>query len=183
MITYGRSRQFRYPVALQNRLTNASPALGILWLLPYTPSRALVDPYFHEQYRIPIFLTDCDYRGLDVKHRLLVMNGQCAMQQEDQVQWHNVKVKKARGVKPGIYNIYTAKKADKSKEHAGVILYTDKKNVYQRVGNGQYVTHDRTDFAKLPEPGETKSISYSADGKAVVSEAALEQKNHENLTV
>jgi hypothetical protein len=122
------------------------------------------------------FLTDGDYRGLDVKHRLLVMNGQCAMQQEDQVQWRNVKIKKARGVKPGIYNIYTAKKADKSKEHAGVILYTDKNNVYQRVGNGQYVTHDRTDFTKPPEPGETKCISYNADGKAVVSEAALGQK-------
>jgi len=51
------------------------------------------------------------------------MNGQCAMQQEDQGQWRNAKVKKARGVKPGIYNIYTANKADKSKEHSGVILY------------------------------------------------------------
>ena len=111
-----------------------------------------------------------------MKQRLLVMNGQCAMQQEDQGQWRNAKVKKARGVKPGIYNIYTANKADKSKEHLGVILYTDKTNVFQRVWKGQYVTHDRADFAKPLEPGETKSIAYSADGKAVVSEATLGQK-------
>jgi len=57
-------------------------------------------------------------------------------------------------------------------------LYADKTTVYQQVGKGQYITHDRADFAKLPETGETKSISYSADGKAVVSEAALGQNNH-----
>ncbi len=110
-----------------------------------------------------------------MKQRLLVMNGQCAMQQEDQGQWRNVKVEKARGVKPGIYNIYTANKADKSKEHSGAILYTDKTSVYQQVGKGQYVSHDRADFAKPPEPGETKRITYSAEGKAVVSEATLGQ--------
>jgi hypothetical protein len=111
-----------------------------------------------------------------MKQRLLIMNGQCAMQQEDQGQWRNVKVEKARGVKPGIYNIYTANQADKAKAYSGVILYTDKTTVYQQVGKGQYVTHDQTDFAKPPEAGETKSISYSAEGKAVVSEATLGQK-------
>ena len=95
------------------------------------------------------------------------MNGQCAMQQEDQGQWRNLKVKKARDVKPGIYNIHLSAQADKAKTYDGVILYADKNNVYQRVGKGQYVTHDRADFARLPEPGETKSITYSADGKAV----------------
>ncbi len=116
-----------------------------------------------------------------MKQRLLVMNGQCSMQQEDQGQWRNVKVEKAKGVKPGIYNIYTANKADKIKEHAGVILYADKTTVYQQVGKGQYIIHDRADFAKLPETGETKSISYSADGKAVVSEAALGQKQSRKI--
>ncbi len=111
-----------------------------------------------------------------MKQRLLIMNGQCSMQQEDQGQWRNIKVEKARGVKPGIYNIYTANKADKTKAHAGVILYADKTTVYQQIGKGQYITHERADFVKLPETGETKSISYSAEGKAVVSEAALVQK-------
>ena len=110
-----------------------------------------------------------------MKQRLLVMNGQCALQQEDQDQWRNVKVDKARGVKPGIYNIYTASKSDKAKDHSGIILYTDKTTVYQQVGKGQYVSHDRADFKKPPEPGETKRISYSEDGKAVVAEATLGQ--------
>ena len=111
-----------------------------------------------------------------MKHRLLVMNGQCSMQQEDQGQWRNIKVEKARGVKPGIYNIYTATQADKTKAQVGLILYVDKTTVYQQIGKGQYITHERADFAKQLESGETKSISYGDDGKAVVSEAALVQK-------
>ena len=111
-----------------------------------------------------------------MKQRLLVMNGQCTMQQEDQGQWKNSKVEKARGVKPGIYNIYTANRADKAKEHTGIILYVDKSMVYQQVGKGQYVTHAQTDFAKLLIAGETKIIRYSNDGKAVAFEATLGQK-------
>jgi len=116
-----------------------------------------------------------------VKQRLLVMNGQCAMQQEDQGQWRNVKVEKARGVKPGIYNIYTAIKADKSKSQSGIVLYADKAAVYQQVGKGQYVIHERSDFAKPPEPGEAISISYNADGKAIVSEVTLTQKQSRKI--
>jgi hypothetical protein len=46
-----------FVVRQNNRSTNTSPALGILWLLPYTPGRALFNPHSHEQGRIPIFLT------------------------------------------------------------------------------------------------------------------------------
>ena len=116
-----------------------------------------------------------------MKQRLLVMNGQCAMQQEDQGQWRNVKVEKAKGVKPGIYNIYLATPADKSKEHSGVILYADKAAIYQQVGKGQYVSHDRADFVKPPEPGAAKRITYAADGKAVVAEATLAQKQSRKI--
>jgi KfrB protein len=116
-----------------------------------------------------------------VKQRLLVMNGQCALQQEGQGQWLNVKVDKAKGVKPGIYNIYTAIPADKAKEHVGVILYSDKTSVYQQVGKGQYIRHDRTDFKKPPEPGETKRITYSAEGKAVVAEVTLVQSQSRKM--
>ena len=110
---------------------------------------------------------------IDVNQRLLVMNGQCVMQQEDQGRWRNVKVKKARGVKSGIYNIYTANKADKAKEHSGVILYTDKTIVYQQVGKGQYVTHDRADFAKPPEPGETHRGRHTIRNINPVNESKL----------
>jgi len=116
-----------------------------------------------------------------VKQRLLVMNGQCAMQQEDQGQWRNVKVEKARGVKPGIYNIYLATPADKSQEHSGVILYADKTVIYQQVGKGQYVSHDRAAFIKPPESGAAKRITYSADGKAYVVEVTLAQKQSRKI--
>ena len=116
-----------------------------------------------------------------MKQRLLVMNGQCALQQEDQGQWRNIKVEKAKAVKPGIYNVYLATQADKSKEYTGVILYTDKTIIYQQIGKGQYVSHDRADFAKPPEPGETKRITYSADGKAMMSEATLGQKHSRKI--
>jgi hypothetical protein len=116
-----------------------------------------------------------------VKQRLLVMNGQCALQQEDQGQWRNVKVEKARGVKPGIYNVYLATQADKSTEYTGVILFTDKTIIYQQVGKGQYVSHDRADFAKPPEPGETRRISYSAEGNAIISDATLGQKQSRKI--
>lgn len=53
--------------------------------------------------------------------------------------------------------------------------------MYQQIGKGQYITHERADFVKLPESGETKSISYSAEGKAVVSEAALVQKQSRKI--
>jgi hypothetical protein len=116
-----------------------------------------------------------------MKQRLVVMNGQCSMQQEDQGKWRNVKVEKARGVKPGIYNIFTANKADKTTQYSGVILFTDKVTVYQQIGKGQYITHDRADFAKLPVSGEMKSISYSTEGKAVVSDATLGQKQSRKI--
>jgi len=116
-----------------------------------------------------------------VKQRLLVMNGQCALQQEDQGQWRNVKIEKAKGVKPGIYNIYLATQADKTKAYSGVILFIDKAVVYQQTGKGQYVVHERADFAKPPEAGETKSIRYGTEGKALVSDVALEQKHSRKI--
>ena len=116
-----------------------------------------------------------------MKQRLLIMNGQCALQQEDQGQWRNVKIEKAKGVKPGIYNIYLATRADKTKEFVGVILYTDKTVIYQQVGKGQYVSHDPADFKKSPEPGQIKHIGYCTEGKAVISEVTLEQKQSRKI--
>jgi KfrB protein len=108
-----------------------------------------------------------------VKQRLLVMNGQSILQQEEQNQWLPVKVDKAKGLKPGIYNLYHATPPYKAKAHSGLILITDKTSVYQQVGKSQYVRHDRIDFEKPPEAGEAKLISYDANGKAVVTAATL----------
>ena len=107
-----------------------------------------------------------------MKQRLLVMNGQRIVQGEQEAgQWQNEKVEKANGVKPGLYNLYLATPADKTKAYAGVILHSDKNNVFQQIGKTNFITHSRTDFSKVPEVGMLKSISYDEQGKAVVADA------------
>ena len=107
-----------------------------------------------------------------MKQRLLVMNGQRIVQGEQgDGQWQNEKVEKANGVKPGLYNIYSANQADKTKAYAGIILHSDKNNVFQQIGKNSFVTHSRTDFSKVPDVGLLKSISYDEQGKAIVGDA------------
>lgn len=103
-----------------------------------------------------------------MKHRLLVMNGQRIVQTENQGAWTNQKVDKAGALKPGIYNIYMAQKADKSQRHDGSIVHADSGSIYQQVGKN-LVMHARSDFDKVPEIGSAKSITYDASGKAQVS--------------
>lgn len=106
-----------------------------------------------------------------MKQRLLVMNGQRIVQTELEGVWANQKVDKAGALRPGMYNLYTAQQADKEQAHAGVIVHADKGQVYQQVGKN-FVMHARSDFGKVPEIGESKSISYSAQGKAIVAAEA-----------
>lgn len=104
-----------------------------------------------------------------MKERLVVMNGQKLVETEIQNgQWKTTKVEKAQGVKPGIYNLYMATQADKSKTYAGVVLHNDKENVYQQIGKS-YVKHSCSDFTKIPENGVAKSISYNKQGEATAS--------------
>ena len=103
-----------------------------------------------------------------MKQRLLVMNGSRIVQNEQDGQWKSEKVDKAGALKPGIYNLYLASRADKAATHSGLILYADKDNVYQQVGKG-YVAHARADFDKVPEIGSAPRISYDAHGKASVA--------------
>ncbi|MDD2739950.1 MAG: conjugal transfer protein TraO [Methylomonas lenta] len=107
-----------------------------------------------------------------MKQRLLVMNGQRIVQGEQEIgQWQNEKVEKANGVKPGLYNLYTSIQADKNKAYTGLILHSDKNNVFQQIGKNNFVTHSRTDFSKVPDVGLLKNISYDNQGKAVVVDA------------
>jgi hypothetical protein len=107
-----------------------------------------------------------------MKQRLLVMNGQRIVQAEHEGGWTNQKVDKAGELKPGVYNLYTAKEADKTQRHDGMIVHADNNNVYQQVGKN-FVMHARADFDKVPEVGTAKSISYDAQGKAKVSAEAV----------
>jgi hypothetical protein len=103
-----------------------------------------------------------------MKQRLLVMNGSRIVQSEQDGQWRSEKVDKAGALKPGIYNLYLASRADKTATCSGVILHADKDNVYQQVGRS-YVIHARVDFDKVPDVGSGQSISYDTQGKASVS--------------
>nr|QCS90221.1 putative TraO [synthetic construct] len=104
-----------------------------------------------------------------MKHRLLVMNGQknCP-RPRTKAHGRTTKVDKAGALKPGIYNIYMAQKADKSQRHDGSIVHADSGSIYQQVGKN-FVMHARSDFDKVPEIGSAKSITYDASGKAQVS--------------
>ena len=106
-----------------------------------------------------------------MKQRLLVMNGQCIVQTEQDGAWKNQKVEKAGELRPGFYNLYLAQPADKSQRHEGVILHADATHVFQAVGKS-YVMHALADFAQMPEIGVTKSITYDGAGKAQVSTEA-----------
>ncbi|MCU7799123.1 MAG: conjugal transfer protein TraO [gamma proteobacterium symbiont of Lucinoma myriamae] len=105
-----------------------------------------------------------------MKERLLVMNGQKILQSNSEGKWENQKVGKAKGIKPGIYNIHLATNADKRKSYEGQILHTDKENVYQKVGK-QFIKHERKNFDKVIDIGSDKIISYD-HGKAVVKNSA-----------
>ncbi len=102
-----------------------------------------------------------------MKQRLLVMNGQKIVQHEQEGRWLNDKVEKAGFLKPGIYNLYLANPADKTKTHDGLILHVDRDNVFQQVGKN-VVKHDRVDFVKAPVIGSHSSITYD-QGKAIGS--------------
>ena len=107
-----------------------------------------------------------------MKHRVLVMNGQRIVQNEQAPgAWHTARVDKAGLLKPGIYNIYAATTVDKSKAHEGAIVHADKDVIYQQIGR-QFVKHDRTDFDKIPEIGSVKSITYAKTGYAQVAAAS-----------
>lgn len=114
-----------------------------------------------------------------MKKRLVIMNGQKLVETEVQNGWKTIKVEKALGLKPGIYNLYNATQADKSKSYTGVILHSDKENIYQQVGKS-YIKHSYSDFTKIPENGIAKSISYNKQGEASVN-AEVKQGQRRSL--
>lgn len=107
-----------------------------------------------------------------MKQRLLVMNGQRILQSEQEGAWTNQKVDKAGALKPGIYNLYLAEPADKTKRYDGVIVHVDSNHIYQKIEK-KFFLHSRNDFDTVPAIGNIKSISYNDQGRAVVSSEAV----------
>lgn len=106
-----------------------------------------------------------------MKQRILVMNGQRLVQDEQGGEWKTIKVEKAGTFKPGIYNIYLAVPADKAKTSDGIITYLDTEHIYQQTGKN-FVKHDRSNFEAIPVIGSNTNIRYEAS-RAVVSAASI----------
>lgn len=101
-----------------------------------------------------------------MKLRLIVMNGQRIVEIEEDGVWKIQEVGKAGKLKPGIYNLFSSQKADKSKRHYGIIVHSTDECIYQQEGE-IYVMHLLSDFHDtLPEIGIKKSFTYDAQGKA-----------------
>jgi len=96
-----------------------------------------------------------------MKKRLIVMNGQKLAQNDSSGEWKTEKVTRDGGIKPGIYNLYNAVDADKSKDNIGEVIHIDKKDnaLYQKNGS-QYIKHDLNGFDPIPETGQMMNIKY-----------------------
>lgn len=107
-----------------------------------------------------------------MKKRLIVMNGQKLAQNNSTGEWKTEKVTKAEGIKPGIYNLYNAVNADKSKDNIGEVIHVDKKDnaLYQKNGS-QYIKHDLSCFDEIPETGRMLNIKYE-NNKTVTTEVS-----------
>jgi hypothetical protein len=111
-----------------------------------------------------------------MKQRLLVMNGQRLVQSEEGGQWVNAKVEKAHGLTAGIYNIHTATPADQAQAYDGRIIHADKERIYQQIGTGKFIVHDRLKFDKVPEVGYSLNIQYRAGRAQIQAATQLGQK-------
>ncbi|MBF6649185.1 KfrB domain-containing protein [Methylobacter sp. BlB1] len=80
-----------------------------------------------------------------MKRRVIVMNGQKIVKAEIAGKWVVEKVSKAKGIKPGIYNLYQAIDADKTQALTGFTVHIDDNNVYQKTNRG-LVKYDRSVF-------------------------------------
>lgn len=100
------------------------------------------------------------------------MNGQKLAQNDLSGEWKTDKVSKAIGIDPGIYNLYNAVEADRSKVTIGQVIHIDKKEnmLYQRKGL-QYIKHHLRYFDKIPETGVVINIKYEND-KVSISETS-----------
>lgn len=112
------------------------------------------------------------------KERVLVMNGSRLLEQEVGSKWAVKDVKPAEGLKPGIYNIYNAKAANKSESTTGTILHVDQDVIYQMVGKDKFIKHNKADMVSAPSVGVHVEIDYSAGkGKSKVVDAQARSRS------
>lgn len=101
----------------------------------------------------------------DKRRRLVVLNGHKVLQANDGDDWNNVRVEKAGGLRPGLYNLTGAQIADKTASHAGALLTAVDGLLYQATAAG-VIAHALADFDQPPPAGGSGTITYSADARA-----------------
>lgn len=96
-----------------------------------------------------------------MKRRLLVLNGQRIVQsEEDGPPWRNDKVEKSGGLKPGVYNLYTAEEPIVDVVYEGIVLWADAEGVYQEIAPKKFIRHSALNFDKLPIIGRSICVKY-----------------------
>jgi hypothetical protein len=101
----------------------------------------------------------------DVRHRLVVLNGHKVLQANEGDDWSNVRVEKAPGLRPGLYQLSGAQAADKTVSHAGTLLIAVDGLLYQFTTAG-VIVHALADFDQPPPVGGSGTIAYGADARA-----------------
>ncbi len=99
------------------------------------------------------------------KRRLVVLNGHRVLQVLAGDDWNIEKVDKARGVRPGLYHLFEAAEADRSKPAAGIVVHVDDLQVYVQTDAG-LVKHDLGAFDRPPPLGGRLTVSYNRQGRA-----------------
>ena len=109
-----------------------------------------------------------------IKQRLVVMNGQKIVETAQiDSDWKVDKIEKAGALKPGFYNLHTAKQADKNESHDGIVIHVNGDNVFQKTTSG-LVKHNTQDIDKVPGSGIRAVIAY-VEGLAQVTTTGLKQ--------
>lgn len=99
------------------------------------------------------------------KRRLVVMNGHRVLQVLAGDDWDIEKVDKARGVRPGLYQLFEAAEADPSRPAVGVVVHVDELQAYVQTDAG-LVKHDLGAFDHPPPLGGRIAITYDKQGRA-----------------
>jgi hypothetical protein len=110
---------------------------------------------------------------------MIVMNGQRIIQALVNNEWETTgTIKKVEeGIKPGIYNIYLAKKPEDKKQYEGKILYVDKENevLYQQTGK-DFIVHQLNAIDGKPIAGKDVVIEYGGEKAHLTAANELKKK-------
>ena len=102
--------------------------------------------------------------AIAMQERLVVSNGSRRIERStDTKSWVASKIEGAGNLVPGIYNLYDAQAADRSKNatHSGTVVHLTRDSVYQQTVSN-LVRHPRHLFDAVPDVGRNMNITYRA---------------------